>query len=278
MPDPRFLFTLPGVPRRTISRLAGRLARLKLPLFLRRTLWLKLATKFGMDPATLPADLGQFKCFLDLFCRELPKGCRPLDEQNNWLAPSDGLIVADSTFSSEGSFLIKGCPYSAQELVPNRSHQMLHAYRAVQIYLAPRDYHRYHAPCDLTITSAESFPGDLQPVDPSLARRSLRVLAKNRRVLLNCRDAEGDWFALIFIGALNVGEMRFCFDPSLGLAPIFPGSRNYDPLPQLRRGQELGRFEFGSTVLMIVPPKLNAKFKLGDRTLARVAMFDTFSK
>ena len=269
MPDPRFLLTLPGVPRQLISRLAGRIARLKLPRKLRTRLWLKLAGSLGIDPKTLPADPGDFSSFLEFFCRPLPEGSRPLPAGDSWLSPSDGLLVEDTSFNPEGSFLIKGCPYSVQELLPGIDPSKLSGYRALQIYLAPRDYHRYHAPCDLTVTGAHSFPGDLQPVTPSLTRRSLRVLSSNRRILLHCKDDSGQWFGMTMVGALNVGQMRFNFDPSLGLAPIAPGHRDYDPRPQLKRGEELGRFEFGSTVLMFVPPKLSPTIKLGDSCLAR---------
>ncbi|MDP6129431.1 MAG: phosphatidylserine decarboxylase, partial [Planctomycetota bacterium] len=77
------------------------------------------------------------------------------------------------------------------------------------------------------------------------------------------------WFGLLFVGALNVGQMRFCFDSTLGLSPLAPGNRSYGPPHTLSVGEELGRFEFGSTVVLFVPPDLECQLSLGDKCLAR---------
>ncbi|MDP6850427.1 MAG: archaetidylserine decarboxylase [Planctomycetota bacterium] len=269
MPDPRFICTLPGFPRKLMSSLAGGLARLTIPKPLRRPLWKSIGKRLGVDPKTLPEDLRTFSTFLDLFTRPLPKGCRPIPETPGWLSPSDGILVERVALCSEGTFLMKGTPYSVSEMLPGVDFSKLQGYQALQIYLAPRDYHRYHAPCDLRIESAVTCPGDLLPVDPSLVRRRMRVLSKNRRILLHCRDSEDQWIGLLFVGALNVGQMRFCFDKTLGLSPLAPGSRTYHPAHTLSAGDELGRFEFGSTVVVFAPPHLKCQLNLGDSCLAR---------
>ncbi len=272
MRDPRFLLTLPGVPRRLISRCAGAVARAKLPRGLRRRLWPWLSRRLGIDAEQVPGEWEDYRCFLDLFTRPLPEGARPLPESDHWLAPSDGLLVSRSPLCPEGTWLIKGAPYSTEELLPGVEPRQLAGYQAYQIYLAPRDYHRYHTPCALTVESAWSGPGELQPVDPALVRRSMRVLVTNRRVLLHCRTEDGDWLGLLFVAALNVGGMRFGFDPSLGSPPMPEGGRRYDPPVRLEAGAELGRFELGSTVVLFAPPGLKPLVEVGGRTLARVPM------
>ncbi|MHC4380042.1 MAG: archaetidylserine decarboxylase [Planctomycetota bacterium] len=267
--DPRFLFTLPGIPRRGLSALMGRLARARVPVGMRRPLWGFVGRRLGIEAKTIPGDLRDYSHFLDLFTRALPKDERPLPENSGWLSPADGRLVAHSKVTSEGSWVIKGTPYSTAELLPDGEMQGLLGYQALQIYLSPKDYHRFHAPCDLEIQRAVVEPGDLQPVDPDLVRRSMRVLVTNRRILLHCRDAQGMPFALLYVGALNVGGMRFPFDPTLGQGPWVRTTRRFDPPPRLAAGDEMGRFEFGSTVVVFAPSNLRCLVDLDSETRAR---------
>ena len=269
VPDPRLLFTLPGVPRRGITRAAGCLARLPIPRWLRAPLWSFLARRLGIGEESLPEDFGSFRTFLDLFTRPLPGDQRPLPAGDHWLSPADGRLVAVQSWAPEGSFLIKGCPYSTEDLLPGSTPQDVADTCAYQVYLAPRDYHRFHAPCDLTIESAWTLPGDLLPVDPALLRPSHQVLTRNRRILLHCRDIQDRWLGIMFVGALNVGGMRFTFDQTLGCPPLSKGPRTYTPNVSLDRGQELGQFEFGSTILLFAPGSMGCSADLGDRLLAR---------
>lgn len=267
--DPRFLFTLPGVPRRGLSALMGRLARARVPIGLRRPLWGFVGRRLKIDAQSIPGDLRDYSHFLDLFTRPLPEGDRPLPESPGWLSPADGRLVAHAQVTSEGSWVIKGTPYSTAELLPHGEMDGLLGYQALQIYLSPRDYHRFHAPCDLEILRAVVEPGDLQPVDPDLVRRAMRVLVTNRRILLHCRDAQGTPFALLYVGALNVGGMRFPFDPTLGQGPWARTTRQFDPPPRLAAGEEMGRFEFGSTVVLFAPSTLRPLVALDGETRAR---------
>jgi phosphatidylserine decarboxylase len=251
--DLRKVFTVPGVPRRLISAGAGLLGRFPIPKFMRRKLWGFSARRLGVDLTEVPGDLRDYRNFLALFTRPLPEGARPLPEGDAWLSPADGRVVAATRVTSEGTWLIKGTPYTSRELVPGGDVRLLAGYQALQIYLAPYNYHRYHAPCDMTILEAVTEPGDLQPVDPSLVRRSMRVLATNKRILLHCQAADGTPFSMLFVGALNVGGMSFLHDDTLGKNPLIEGRRVYEPSHRVGRGDELGWFEFGSTVVLFAP-------------------------
>lgn len=266
---PAFLLTLPGVPRRAISRAAGRLARLPLPAPLRRPVLSLVARRLGIPREEVPGTWPDYASVLELFTRPLPPGSRPLPGGAAWLSPADGTLLEEAALRPEGSWLVKGTPYTTEELLPGHDPRALADYRAFQIYLSPRDYHRFHAPCALQVEAATSCPGDLLPVDPAVVRRSHRVLARNRRILLDCRDAEGRWFGLLCVGALNVGRMRFVFDPTLGVEPLVAGRRRYDPPVALSPGAELGRFELGSTILLFAPPGLRPLLRRGDRCRAR---------
>lgn len=271
--DLRSLATMPAVPRQALSRLAGGVARLPVPRQMRRPLWSFLAKRLGIEADSVPGALEDYPDFLSLFTRPLPEGARPLPAGEEWLSPADGLLVTDDPVTPEGSWLIKGVPYSTEELLCGAETRHVAGYRALQIYLAPRDYHRFHAPCAMAIEAAHQCPGDLQPVDPVLVRRSMRVLVRNRRILLRCRALEdGSPFALLFVGAFNVGGMRFSFDGTLARPPFGAGVRRYDPPLPVGRGEELGAFEFGSTVVLFAPPSRRPSVAVGERTRAREAL------
>jgi len=268
--DLRVLFTLPGVPRIALSRFAGFCARRRVPVFLRRRLWPALSKRLGIARDSVPGEWSDYASFLELFTRPLPEGSRPLPEDDElWLSPADGLLVAHAKVAGEGSWNIKGSPYGTSELLPGLEPAQAEGWHALQIYLAPRDYHRFHAPCDLEVIEACTEDGALQPVDPSLIKRSWRVLKSNRRVLLHARTPSGERLALLFVGALNVGGMRFSFDDTLGSEPWTNSRRRYDPPPRIARGGELGRFEFGSTVVLFSDARRAPLPAPGERCRAR---------
>ncbi len=270
----RTAFTLPGVPRAAISRAAGFCARRRLPTGLRRRVWPFVCRRLGIERAAVPGAWEDYASFLDLFTRPLPPAARPLPEDDGgWLSPADGRIVDAAPLTGEGSWVIKGSPYGAQELLPGVDLAAMQGWQAVQIYLAPRDYHRFHAPCALEVCSAVTAPGELQTVDPNLVRRSWRVLARNRRILLHCRTPAGENLALLFVGALNVGRMRFTFDATLGEEPWVAHGRRYDPPAPVARGAELGRFEFGSTVVVFGPAARSLLLPPGSACRAREPLF-----
>ena len=269
MADLRSLFTLPGVPRGAVSRVAGGAARCPLPVFLRPRLWPWLCRRFGIDAASVPQPWDRYRSFLDVFARALPVGARPLPEGDAWLSPADGALIEHTRLTSEGTWLIKGTPYTTDGLLPGADVRRLAGHQALQIYLAPKDYHRYHAPADLEVLEAYTEPGDLQPVDPKLVRRSMRVLQTNRRVLLHCRTQAGEWLGLLYVGAMNVGRMLFNFDPSLSERPFLRSHRRYDPAPRFAAGEEMGRFELGSTIILVAPPGRRCLVPLGSACRAR---------
>lgn len=275
--DLRSLTTLPGFPRLAMSRAAGAVARMRLPRGLRRPLWGFVARRLGIDADSIPGELSDYRSFLELFTRAYQEGARPMPQDQSWCSPADGRLVAVQRVAPEGSWVIKGAPYATRELLPGVLPEEVRRYRALQIYLAPHDYHRFHAPCGLTVDRATVLPGGLQPVDPILVKRSMRVLARNRRVLLHCTADDGRKLWLLYVGALNVGGMRFTFDSTLARGPWCASERRYDPAPRLERGEEMGCFEFGSTVVLFVPPGLRPRARSGDKVQVRQGLLEPAS-
>ena len=121
------------------------------------------------------------------------------------------------------------------------------------IYLSPRDYHHYHAPCDLSVTEALYIPADLYSVAKKFLLKIPNLYAKNERVILKCKMPGGGILWMVFVGALNVGKMRFDFDARIqtnACASRAEALYEYENL-NFKKGDHLGNFELGSTIVLV---------------------------
>ena len=121
------------------------------------------------------------------------------------------------------------------------------------IYLSPRDYHHYHAPCDLSVTEALYVPADLYSVAKKFLLKIPNLYAKNERVILKCKMPGGGILWMVFVGALNVGKMRFDFDARIQTNACASRSETlyeYENL-NFKKGDHLGNFELGSTIVLV---------------------------
>ena len=130
------------------------------------------------------------------------------------------------------------------------------------IYLSPRDYHHYHAPCDLSVLQALYIPADLYSVAKKLLLKIPNLYAKNERVILKCKMRNGGILWMVFVGALNVGKMRFDFDTRIqtnACASREGALYEYENL-SFKKGDHLGNFELGSTIVLVAQSEF-LKFK-----------------
>ena len=121
------------------------------------------------------------------------------------------------------------------------------------IYLSPRDYHHYHAPCDLSVLQALYIPADLYSVAKKLLLKIPNLYAKNERVILKCKMRNGGILWMVFVGALNVGKMRFDFDARIqtnACASRAEALYEYENL-SFKKGDHLGNFKLGSTIVLV---------------------------
>ena len=121
------------------------------------------------------------------------------------------------------------------------------------IYLSPRDYHHYHAPCDLSVLQALYIPADLYSVAKKFLLKIPNLYAKNERVILKCKMRNGGILWMVFVGALNVGKMRFDFDARIqtnACASRAEALYEYKNL-NFKKGDHLGNFELGSTIVLV---------------------------
>lgn len=218
--------------RKTVSRLAGsfansRASRHFIPWF---------ARTYGIPAADAEKQISEYTTLNDFFTRRLKPGLRPVDGSEDALvSPVDGLITAMGTISQGEILNVKGQDYSVDELL-NGSPRTV-SYRDgfyFVLYLSPMDYHRIHSPATGRILEKEHVPGKVYPVNDMGFRYARKVLSRNERLVTYLRTSHGE-VAVVKVGALNVSSIRYA-----------------DPLPeQLQIGDELARFEFGSTVVLL---------------------------
>ncbi|MEL6431055.1 MAG: archaetidylserine decarboxylase [Planctomycetota bacterium] len=256
--------------KRRFSLLMGWLADRRVPTPLRAPLYRTYARLTGADLSEMRdrerdhASLGAF------FVRRLKDGLRPI-EADPALVPSpvDALVQACSTVEANEVVEAKGRTYPIRDLLAGVGADVeLEGGHQYTLYLGPKDYHRIHCPLDAELVEAVHVDGERHSVQPRvLAKR--RVLPVNERVVLRLESERGPFF-MVLVGAVVVGRIRV-----LGLDPLHRG--RVEPARRFGRGEELGRFEMGSTVVLVTPPgflepllETGAQPRLGE-ALARLA-------
>ncbi|MBZ7939349.1 phosphatidylserine decarboxylase [Campylobacter sp. W0014] len=253
---------------RESSKLFGLIAQFKFPKIIQKKINQWYVNYFKIDMSEFD-DVLEYKSLNELFTRTM-KIPRAIDE--GFISPSDGKILqCGSTFLADEeyfAFSIKGCTYSVVELLKDsfEPHELEKGLDYINIYLSPRDYHRYHSPCDMQILSATYTRGALYSVNEKHLKSISNLYTKNERVSLKCQNEKGI-FWLVFIGAQNVGKMCFNFDDSIKTNAKFSYSftKKYENL-RVKKAEELGYFELGSTIVLIAQKGIwNKKIKIGQK-------------
>ena len=191
-----------------------------------------------------------------LFTRSLREK-RAFDEsETSFISPCDSFITASGTIAHDMALLIKGHTYSVSTLLGDycsgAHKKRLEGGAFVNFYLSPKDYHRYHAPISMRIAKAIHIPGKLYPVNLTWLRKVNGLFCENERVVLECYTEHNSLFYMVFVGALNVGKMGFTFDESIQTNAKTSLQQCYMyPHLLVKKGEELGRFEMGSTIVML---------------------------
>jgi phosphatidylserine decarboxylase len=258
MADRLFVLLQYLIPQHLLSRLVGALARSTfgpvrnplVKLFLR-------GYRPDLGEAAQP-DPAAYASFNALFTRALKAGARPLaGDEATLTSPVDGRISDIGTSGAARTIRAKGHEYTLEALLAGDSvrAQRLAGGPCMTIYLAPFNYHRIHMPFAGRLVAADYVPGRLFSVNDVTAQHVPGLFARNERLVLHFESAQGPW-ALVFVGALFVGSMGTVWH---GEVIARPGSRPVAlPLPPegertLARGAEVGRFNMGSTVVLLLP-------------------------
>lgn len=243
------------LPKQALTTLAGKVACAQDGRFTPQLIrWFVRRYGVNMEEALNP-DLASYKSFNDFFTRALREGARPLAE-SDFICPVDGAISQLGAIEHDQIIQAKGHRYSTTALVGGDrtlAAQFEHGSFAT-LYLSPRDYHRIHMPCDGRLQRMIYVPGALFSVNPTTARGVPGLFARNERVVCMFESAHGP-FVLVLVGATIVGSMATVWHGVVNP----PRSRKvwelrYDDREiMLKKGEEMGRFLLGSTVVMLFP-------------------------
>lgn len=243
------------LPKLALTRLAGRFAGARAG-WLTRTAIRRFVTRYRVDMTeAAEPDPDAYQTFNEFFTRALRDGARPIADAR-WLCPVDGAISQFGAIERDQIFQAKGHRYSTTALVGGDT-GLAAAFddgHFATLYLSPRDYHRIHMPRGGRLRRMIHVPGDLFSVNPATARGIPGLFARNERVVCVFDDA-GVPFVLVLVGATIVGSMATVWHGVVN--PPRPGTIrewSYDGEEiSLSRGDEMGRFLLGSTVVMLMP-------------------------
>ena len=247
------------LPQHLLSRLMFRFARIQASwiknLF---TSWFVSKYKVNLTEALLE-DIDEYKHFNDFFTRALKDGSRPISD-SKVVSPVDGVVSQFGSIKKSMIVQAKGKEYSVEALLADNSINDLYTSFAT-IYLSPKDYHRIHMPFDGSLKSMKYIPGNLFSVNQRTVNDIDEVFARNER-LVCFFDTEYGEIALVMVGAIFVGSMETSWEGQI-TPPYTKSIKTYDydsRQIELSKGEELGRFNMGSTVILVLPkesPKLN---------------------
>jgi phosphatidylserine decarboxylase len=241
------------VPKSLLTRCAGGLADVRWPGFLLRAFIRGYVRAFGIDMAQFVTPPEGWPTFNAFFTRAVRPAARPVAaERDALLSPVDGCVVAAGRIEAGRLLQAKERDYSLAGLLGGDPAWAAYDGGAfVTLYLHPRDYHRIHAPCAGEVVRFRYVPGELWTVGPRGVNEVPGLFARNERWITFLRTARGE-VALVKVGATIVGRIRVVYHPGVGHA------RGAAPLAEtlarphaLAAGAELGRFELGSTVILL---------------------------
>ncbi|MEN9406595.1 MAG: phosphatidylserine decarboxylase [Bacillota bacterium] len=262
-----------ALPLFFISKIMGALARRKVSRY-----FIKPYVKyFGVDLRPIPKKITDFPNLHSFFIREIDLKHRPVAAKETELcSPVDGIILNQGLLERGTLLSAKGQHYFCQELLGSIGphYKSFEQGSYITLYLSPRDYHRIHAPLAGKVLASAYLPGYLYPVRPGLYKLFSKLLIENERVVTYFETRYG-LMALVKVGALNVGSIQLSYEQRISCQSRLQKSCSvYKKELYLNKGEEVGYFELGSTVVALFNFKV-AWFKLsGEQVLMGEALGD----
>ncbi len=249
--DINFLLTN-RIPRRLVTRFLGWFSKIENPLVARSSIaiW-RLFADLDLSDARQKS----FRSLHACFTRELKPGARQVDADPRVLAsPSDAIVGACGTIDGTTLLQAKGFPYTLQDLLADPA--LIETYRNGQyatLRLTSSMYHRFHAPHDGTVEHVTYISGDTWNVNPIALKRVEKLFCKNERAVIRTRLAgTGHVVTLVPVAAILVASIRLHFlDVTINMS--YRGAARIDCNAAFKKGDELGWFEHGSTIIVFAP-------------------------
>jgi len=246
------------LPQHWLSRLMFRFARIE-NVWLKNTFthWFVKTYQVNLSEARRE-QVEDYKHFNDFFTRSLKSSARPI-ASSAIICPVDGTVSQVGNINNTQILQAKGRDYSVDQLLANdpRSAEFINGFFTT-IYLSPKDYHRIHMPYDGKLVSMDYIPGDLFSFNQQTAQNVDNLFARNERVVCYFETQFG-LCAFVLVGAIFVGSMQTVWQGQIN-PPYKKQVQHFDYQDQdiqLKKGEELGRFNMGSTIIMLSPNQDN---------------------
>ncbi len=260
---------LRALPRVRISRAVGRLCDRELSEPLARPLFQAYSRAFGVNLEEADDPGRGYPSFDAFFTRTLKPGARRLSP-DAVVSPSDGRLSALGRIDDGARLFAKGQPYDVVELTNDAS--AAQRYRGGEfavVYLAPGDYHRVHSPVAGVVEFVRGIPGDLYPVNRIGEKHVPRLFVRNSRVVISIKTEGFGTVTVVMVGAVIVGRMSVS---GVDHPDVPPGEHRFEPPRVVAKGEEIGIFHLGSTVVLLLEPGIAVarqpgKVRYGDSLL-----------
>jgi phosphatidylserine decarboxylase len=257
IPKSLFVFSQYLTPQHGLSKFAGQLADSHHPLIKNRFInWFVKQYQVNMEEALIE-EPEAYPSFNEFFTRALKPGARPIDETAGGIvSPVDGAVSQLGRIEEEEIFQAKGQSFDLTRLLggdPGTAEPFVDGEFAT-LYLSPKDYHRIHMPIAGTLKKTVYIPGKLFSVNPSTAQRVPQLFARNERFVA-IFDTELGPMAMVLVGAMIVASIETVWSGLIkrkGHTPITTHYNDENPI-HLKKGEEMGRFKLGSTVVLCFP-------------------------
>jgi len=249
---------MPVLPKNDLSHAVGRIVHTPIPGPLGRKSVELFARYYNINLDEAEHKLEMYSSIGELFTRKLRDGVRPLGE-GRVVHPADAKITEAGVINQNALIQAKGRTYSVQGLLGGGPYQdNFDGGAFATYYLCPTDYHRVHSPVDGKIIWSNHIPGALWPVNDWSTEKIPNLFNVNERIVTIIETEDRKLVALVMVAATNVGNMTMSYDEKIQskrrVGDRRPQPRNYEPGIAVRRGEEIGIFHMGSTVVMLFAP------------------------
>ncbi len=249
---------VPVLPKNDLSHAVGRIVHTPLPGAIGRKSVELFARYYNINLDEAEHKIEMYPSIGALFTRKLKAGARPLGE-GKIVHPADAVITEAGPIDQNALIQAKGKSYSVQGLLGGGPYQeSFDGGQFATYYLCPTDYHRVHSPVDGKIIWSNHIPGALWPVNDWSTEKIANLFNVNERIVTIIETEDRKLVALVMVAATNVGNMTMSYDDKITSktrkGERKPQPKNYEPGILVRRGDEIGIFHMGSTVVMLYAP------------------------
>jgi len=248
-----FIFII--IPKGLLSRIFGRITRIALPKRILSAIIRKYCVFYKVNTDEIDLPIEHFRTLDSFFTRHLRKGARVVDKDPlSVVSPVDARVSQFGEITGTRIMQAKNIDYLVSELVPAHLHHAFLDGSFVTLYLSPSDYHRIHSPLDALVTGGVHVPGKLFPVMEFMVNGISGLFSKNER-MITYLSTESGVCAVCKIGAMNVGRISVSYSDIVSNKNMFRRKREIvfpkEFRPHVHKGDELGVFHLGSTVILL---------------------------